>query len=153
MSSISDDIINGLDKSTDFTAKLSKLLHIPSNRIKSLTEPLGLKDYMNLSKAVDEEDPESAKRILLTGYTKLDDISKKLISEYTSIGSTGTTKAASAGNIKGNNDTTPEEPVNPKSKEDDADDETSQAIDKIAKSPEFAKIVKFADIVAKNKKQ
>ena len=104
MSSISDDIINGLDKSTDFTAKLSKLLHIPSNKIKSLTEPLGLKDYMNLSKAVDEEDPESAKRILLTGYTKLDDISKKLISEYTSIGSTSTTKAASAGNIKGNND-------------------------------------------------
>ena len=79
MSSISDDIINGLDKSTDFTAKLSKLVHLPANKIKSLTEPLGLKDYMSLTKAVDEEDPEGARRILLTGFNKLDPAIQKLI--------------------------------------------------------------------------
>jgi len=79
MSSISDDIINGLDKSTEFTAKLSKLVHLPANKIKSLTEPLGLKDYMSLTKAVDEEDPEGAKRILLTGFNKLDPDTQKLI--------------------------------------------------------------------------
>ena len=79
MSSISDDIINGLDKSTDFTAKLSKLVHLPANKIKSLTEPLGLKDYMSLTKAVDEEDPEGARRILLTGFNKLDPDTQKLI--------------------------------------------------------------------------
>ena len=79
MSSISDDIINGLDKSTDFTDKLSKLVHLPTNKIKSLTEPLGLKDYMSLTKAVDEEDPEGARRILLTGFNKLDPAIQKLI--------------------------------------------------------------------------
>ena len=145
--SIKDDIINGLDKSGEFTDKLSKLVHLPRSVVKSLTEPLGLKDYMSLTKAVDEEDPESAKRVLLdVGYAKLDSVAQKILSEYTSKGSTSTTNSKSAGNRMGDNDTGPEEKPEPA-----VDDETKYALNKIA--DKSAEIVQFADIVAKNKKK
>ena len=106
--SIKDDIINGLDKSGEFTDKLSKLVHLPRSVVKSLTEPLGLKDYMSLTKAVDEEDPESAKEILQSGFDQLDDIAKTLLDEYTSKASTSSKNVASAGNTAGNTSTKPE---------------------------------------------
>ena len=147
--SLKDDIINGLDKSTEFTDKLSKLVHLPTTVVKSLTEPLGLKDYMSLSKAVDEEDPESAKKILLdVGYSKLDKTTQKLLSEVTSKGSTRVAASPSAGNKDGKNDTTPNQD---QESEPAVDDETKDAINKIA--DKSAEIVQFADIVAKNKKK
>ena len=62
--SLKDDILNRIDDPKAFTNQISKLVHLPTSVVKSLTEPLGLKDYMNLAKAVDEQDPESAKEIL-----------------------------------------------------------------------------------------
>tara|TARA_Y100000590_G_scaffold459779_1_gene617671 strand:- start:1085 stop:1540 length:456 start_codon:yes stop_codon:yes gene_type:complete len=145
--SLKDDIINGLDKSTEFTDRLSKLVHLPRSVVKSLTEPLGLKDYMSLSKAVDEEDPESAKKILLdVGFSKLDNTTQKLLSEYSSKGSTKAGASQSAGNRDGRNDTDPEEKPEPA-----VDDDTKDAINKIA--DKSAEIVQFADIVAKNNKK
>ena len=145
--SIKDDIINGLDRSTEFTDKVSKLVHMPTSVVKSLTEPLGLKDYMNLAKAVDEEDPESAKKILLDiGYPQLDDIAKKVLGEYNSKGSTKSGSNPSAGNRMGDTNTEPEDKPEP-----EIDDQTKDAIDKIA--DKSAEIVQFADIVAKNKKK
>ena len=145
--SLKDDIINGITKSTDFTDQVSKLVHMPSSVVKSLTEPLGLKDYMNLAKAVDEEDPESAKKILLdVGYAQLDDVTKKILGEYSSKGATKTGANPSAGNRMGDTDTEPEQKPEPA-----VDDETKDAINKIA--DKSAEIVQFADIVAKNKKK
>jgi|TARA_B100001094_G_C18182598_1_gene801812 hypothetical protein len=144
--SIKDDIINGLDRSTEFTDKVSKLVHMPTSVVKSLTEPLGLKDYMNLAKAVDEEDPESAKKILLDiGFPQLDDVAKKVLGEYTSKGTVKPSGTSSAGSRTGDTDTSPEDKPEP-----EIDDKTKDAIDKIA--DKSAEIVQFADIVAKNKK-
>ena len=144
--SIKDDIINGLDKSGEFTDKLSKLVHLPRSVVKSLTEPLGLKDYMNLTKAGDEEDPEGAKKILLdVGYSRLDSVSQKILAEYTSKGERRTGQSTSTANTDGNTNTEPEE------KPEEDDDEMKNAINKIA--DKSAEIVQFADIVAKNNKK
>ena len=169
--SLKDDILNQLDDPKAFTNQVSKLVHLPTSVVKSLTEPLGLKDYMNLAKAVDEEDPESAKEILQSGYNQLDDISRQIIDEvnvtqafkqgYTS--KTVSKNTASAGNIKGNTSTEPNptqgtQGTQQSSKDQaqqmmkDVNKEISGSIKKLQNDPEFAKIVKFADIVAKNKK-
>ena len=91
--SLKDDIINGIDDPKTFTNQVSKLVHMPTSVVKSLTEPLGLRDYMNLAKAVDEEDPESAKEILMSGYEQLDDVVKSILDEYTSSTSVSSTKS------------------------------------------------------------
>jgi len=169
--SLKDDILNTIDDPKAFTNQVSKLVHLPTSVVKSLTEPLGLKDYMNLAKAVDEEDPESAKEILQSGYNQLDDISRQIIDEvnvtqafkqgYTS--KTVSKNTASAGNIKGNTSTEPNptqgtQGTQQSSKDQaqqmmkDVNKEISGSIKKLQNDPEFAKIVKFADIVAKNKK-
>ena len=170
--SLKDDILNTIDDPKAFTNQVSKLVHLPTNVVKSLTEPLGLRDYMNLAKAVDEEDPESAKEILQSGFDQLDDVAKTLLDEYTSKASTSSKNVASAGNTAGNTSTKPEptqgttttEPT--KTTQDtqgsastqadkmqkDVDKEVAGSIKKLQKDPEFAKIIKFADIVAKNKK-
>ena len=100
--SLKDDILNTIDDPKAFTNQVSKLVHMPTSVVKSLTEPLGLKDYMNLAKAVDEEDPESAKEILQSGFDQLDDVAKTLLDEYTSKASTSSKNVASAGNTDGN---------------------------------------------------
>jgi len=169
--SLKDDILNTIDDPKAFTNQVSKLVHLPTSVVKSLTEPLGLKDYMNLAKAVDEEDPESAKEILQSGFDQLDDVAKKLLDEYTS--KTVSKNTASAGNIKGNTTVAPKtttgtektqgtqtaqqtSKVQAKDQAKDmmknVDKEISGSIKKLQKDPEFAKIVQFADIVAKNKK-
>lgn len=79
--SLKDDILNTIDDPKAFTNKVSSLVHMPTSVVKSLTEPLGLKDYMNLAKAIDEEDPESAKRILMSGYKNLDEESREKLNE------------------------------------------------------------------------
>tara|TARA_B100001057_G_scaffold364173_1_gene366950 strand:- start:2056 stop:2586 length:531 start_codon:yes stop_codon:yes gene_type:complete len=175
--SLKDDILNKIDDPKAFTNQVSKLVHLPTNLVKSLTEPLGLKDYMNLAKAVDEQDPESAKEILQSGYNRLDDIAQQLVDEnsiaqafkqgYTS--KTVSKNTASAGNIKGNTSTEPKstqgtqgtqstQDTKQASKDTaqnmmkNVDKEISGSIKKLQNDPEFAKIIKFADIVAKNKK-
>jgi len=165
--SLKDDILNTMDDPKQFTNRISKLVHMPASVVKSLTEPLGLKDYMNLAKAVDEEDPESAKRILLSGYDQLDDVVKDLLDEYTS--KTVSKNTASAGNTKGNTTVAPKtttgtektqgtQSTQQASKDQakdmmkNVDKEISGSIKKLQKDPEFAKIVQFADIIAKNKK-
>jgi len=177
--SLKDDILNTIDDPKAFTNQVSKLVHMPTSVVKSLTEPLGLRDYMNLAKAVDEEDPESAKSILLSGYDQLDDVVKQILDEYTS--KTVSKNTASAGNIQGNTDTAPkttqgtqdtqktqgtqdtqktqgtqgtQSTSNDQAKDmmKNVDKEVSNSIKKLQNNPEFAKIVKFADIVAKNKK-
>ena len=175
MSSIKDDILNRMDNPGEFTDQVSKLVHMPTSVVKSLTEPLGLKDYMNLAKAVDEEDPESAKEILQSGFDQLDDIAKTLLDEYTSKASTSSKNTASAGNTGGNTTIKPTTTQSTQSTQDtqgtkdtqdtqgsastqadkmqkDVDKEVAGSIKKLQKDPEFAKIIKFADIVAKNKK-
>ena len=168
--SLKDDILNTMDDPKAFTNQVSKLVHMPTSVVKSLTEPLGLKDYMNLAKAVDEQDPESAKEILQSGFDQLDDVAKTLLDEYTS--KTVSKNTASAGNIQGNTDTAPKttqgtqdtqktqgtQDTQSTSKDQakdmmkNVDKEVSNSIKKLQNNPEFAKIVKFADIVAKNKK-
>jgi len=169
--SLKDDILNTMDDPKAFTNQVSKLVHMPTSVVKSLTEPLGLKDYMNLAKAVDEQDPESAKEILQSGFDQLDDITQQLIDEvnvsqafkqgYTS--KTVSKNTASAGNIKGNTTVEPkstqgtqgtQSTSNDQAKDmmKNVDKEVSNSIKKLQNNPEFAKIVKFADIVAKNKK-
>jgi hypothetical protein len=168
--SLKDDILNTMDDPKAFTNQISKLVHMPTRVIKSLTEPLGLKDYMNLAKAVDEQDPESAKKILQSGFEQLDDVAKTLLDEYTS--KTVSKNTASAGNTRGNTDTAPKttqgtqdtqktqgtQDTQSTSKDQakdmmkNVDKEVSNSIKKLQNNPEFAKIVKFADIVAKNKK-
>ena len=168
--SLKDDILNTIDDPKAFTNQVSKLVHMPTSVVKSLTEPLGLKDYMNLAKAVDEQDPESAKEILQSGFEQLDDVAKTLLDEYTS--KTVSKNTASAGNIQGNTDTAPKttqgtqdtqktqgtQDTQSTSKDQakdmmkNVDKEVSNSIKKLQNNPEFAKIVKFADIVAKNKK-
>lgn len=168
--SLKDDILNRIDDPKAFTNQISKLVHLPTSVVKSLTEPLGLKDYMNLAKAVDEQDPESAKEILQSGFEQLDDIAKTLLDEYTS--KTVAKNTASAGNTRGNTDTEPKQTQGTQSTttseptqttqgsastqankmQKDVDKEISGSIKKLQKDPEFAKIIKFADIVAKNKK-
>ena len=168
--SLKDDILNTMDDPKAFTNQVSKLVHMPTSVVKSLTEPLGLKDYMNLAKAVDEQDPESAKEILQSGFEQLDDVAKTLLDEYTS--KTVSKNTASAGNIQGNTDTAPKttqgtqdtqktqgtQDTQSTSKDQakdmmkNVDKEVSNSIKKLQNNPEFAKIVKFADIVAKNKK-
>ncbi len=170
--SLKDDILNTIDDPKAFTNQISKLVHLPTSVVKSLTEPLGLKDYMNLAKAVDEEDPESAKEILQSGYDQLDDVVKTLLDEYTSKASTSGKNVASAGNTDGNTTIKPNTTQPTQSTQDtqgtkdtqgsastqadkmqkDVDKEISGSIKKLQKDPEFAKIIKFADIVAKNKK-
>ena len=173
--SLKDDILNTIDDPKAFTNQVSKLVHMPTSVVKSLTEPLGLKDYMNLAKAVDEEDPESAKEILQSGFDQLDDVAKTVLDEYTSKASTSSKNVASAGNTDGNTTvkSTTTQPTQPtQSTQDtqgtkdtqgsastqadkmqkDVDKEISGSIKKLQKDPEFAKIIKFADIVAKNKK-
>ena len=170
--SLKDDILNTIDDPKAFTNQISKLVHLPTSVVKSLTEPLGLKDYMNLAKAVDEEDPESAKEILQSGYDQLDDVVKTLLDEYTSKASTSGKNVASAGNTDGNTTIKPNTTQSTQSTQDtqgtkdtqgsastqadkmqkDVDKEISGSIKKLQKDPEFAKIIKFADIVAKNKK-
>ena len=170
--SLKDDILNTIDDPKAFTNQVSKLVHMPTSVVKSLTEPLGLKDYMNLAKAVDEEDPESAKEILQSGYDQLDDVVKTLLDEYTSKASTSGKNVASAGNTDGNTTIKPNTTQPTQSTQDtqgtkdtqgsastqadkmqkDVDKEISGSIKKLQKDPEFAKIIKFADIVAKNKK-
>jgi hypothetical protein len=169
--SLKDDILNTIDDPKAFTNKVSNLVHMPTNVVKSLTEPLGLKDYMNLAKAVDEEDPESAKRILLSGYNQLDDAVKIVLDEYTSKTSTRSKNVASAGNTDGNTtiksktsqgtqptkdtqttqDTQKTATDQAKTMVKNVDKEVSKSIKKLQNDPEFAKIIKFADIVAKNK--
>lgn len=168
--SLKDDILNRIDDPKAFTNQISKLVHLPTSVVKSLTEPLGLKDYMNLAKAVDEQDPESAKEILQSGFEQLDDVAKTLLDEYTS--KTVAKNTASAGNTRGNTDTEPKQTQGTQSTttseptqttqgsastqankmQKDVDKEISGSIKKLQKDPEFAKIIKFADIVAKNKK-
>lgn len=165
--SLKDDILNTMDDPKAFTNQVSKLVHLPTSVVKSLTEPLGLKDYMNLAKAVDEQDPESAKEILQSGFDQLDDVAKTLLDEYTS--KTVSKNTASAGNTRGNTDTQPkttqgtqdtqktqgtQSTSNDQTKDmmKNVDKEVSKSIKKLQNDPEFAKIVKFADIVAKNKK-
>ena len=168
--SLKDDILNRIDDPKAFTNQISKLVHLPTSVVKSLTEPLGLKDYMNLAKAVDEQDPESAKEILQSGFEQLDDVAKTLLDEYTS--KTVAKNTASAGNTRGNTDTEPKQTQGTQSTttseptqttqgsastqankmQKDVDNEISGSIKKLQKDPEFAKIIKFADIVAKNKK-
>ena len=165
--SLKDDILNTMDDPKAFTNQVSKLVHMPTSVVKSLTEPLGLRDYMNLAKAVDEEDPESAKEILQSGFDQLDDVAKTLLDEYTS--KTVSKNTASAGNTRGNTDTAPkttqgtqntqktqgtQSTSNDQAKDmkKNVDKEVSKSIKKLQNNPEFAKIVKFADIVAKNKK-
>lgn len=165
--SLKDDILNTMDDPKAFTNQVSKLVHLPTSVVKSLTEPLGLKDYMNLAKAVDEQDPESAKEILQSGFDQLDDVAKTLLDEYTS--KTVSKNTASAGNTRGNTDTAPnttqgtqdtqktqgtQSTSNDQTKDmmKNVDKEVSKSIKKLQNDPEFAKIVKFADIVAKNKK-
>lgn len=171
--SLKDDILNTIDDPKAFTNQVSKLVHMPTSVVKSLTEPLGLRDYMNLAKAVDEEDPESAKSILLSGYDQLDDVVKQILDEYTS--KTVTKNTASAGNTQGNTNTQPKTTQSTQgtqgtqstqSTQDtqktssgqadkmikNVDKEISGSIKKLQKDPEFAKIVQFADIIAKNKK-
>ena len=170
--SLKDDILNTIDDPKAFTNQVSKLVHLPTNVVKSLTEPLGLRDYMNLAKAVDEEDPESAKEILQSGFDQLDDVAKTLLDEYTSKASTSSKNIPSAGNTDGNTSTKPEptqgtqptkttqttqdtqgsEPTQANKMQKDVDKEVAGSIKKLQKDPEFAKIIKFADIVAKNKK-
>lgn len=165
--SLKDDILNTMDDPKAFTNQVSKLVHMPTSVVKSLTEPLGLKDYMNLAKAVDEQDPESAKEILQSGFEQLDDVTKTLLDEYTS--KTVSKNTASAGNTQGNTNTAPKttqgtqdtqktQSTQPTSKDQakdmmkNVDKEVSNSIKKLQNNPEFAKIVQFADIVAKNKK-
>ena len=168
--SLKDDILNRIDDPKAFTNQVSKLVHLPTSVVKSLTEPLGLKDYMNLAKAVDEQDPESAKEILQSGFEQLDDVAKTLLDEYTS--KTVAKNTASAGNTRGNTDTEPKQTQGTQSTttseptqttqgsastqankmQKDVDNEITGSIKKLQKDPEFAKIIKFADIVAKNKK-
>ena len=176
--SLKDDILNTIDDPKAFTNQVSKLVHMPTSVVKSLTEPLGLRDYMNLAKAVDEEDPESAKEILLSGYEQLDDVVKSILDEYTGSTSISSTKAKnvpSAGNTSGNTttqtkptqgtqgtnttqDTKPTQGTQGSAStqadkmQKDVDKEISGSIKKLQNDPEFAKIIKFADIVAKNKK-
>ena len=173
--SLKDDILNTIDDPKAFTNQVSRLVHLPTSVVKSLTEPLGLRDYMNLAKAVDEEDPESAKEILQSGFDQLDDVAKTLLDEYTSKANTSSKNVPSAGNTAGNTSTKPQstqsttttEPTKTtKPTQDtqgsastqadkmqkDVDKEISGSIKKLQKDPEFAKIIKFADIVAKNKK-
>lgn len=170
--SLKDDILNTIDDPKAFTNQVSKLVHMPTSVVKSLTEPLGLKDYMNLAKAVDEEDPESAKEILQSGFDQLDDVAKTLLDEYTSKASTSSKNVASAGNTDGNTtvkstttqptqstqdtqgtkDTQGSASTQADKMQKDVDKEISGSIKKLQKDPEFAKIIKFADIVAKNKK-
>ena len=170
--SLKDDILNTIDDPKAFTNQISKLVHLPTSVVKSLTEPLGLKDYMNLAKAVDEEDPESAKEILQSGYDQLDDVVKTLLDEYTSKASTSGKNVASAGNTDGNTTIKPNTTQPTQSTQDtqgtkdtqgsastqadkmqkDVDKEISGSKIKLQKDPELAKIIKFADIVAKNKK-
>ena len=170
--SLKDDILNTIDDPKAFTNQVSKLVHLPTNVVKSLTEPLGLRDYMNLAKAVDEEDPESAKEILQSGFDQLDDVAKTLLDEYTSKASTSSKNIPSAGNTDGNTSTKPEptqgtQPTKTtqttqdtqgsastqaNKMQKDVDKEVAGSIKKLQKDPEFAKIIKFADIVAKNKK-
>ena len=170
--SLKDDILNRMDNPGEFTNQVSKLVHMPASVVKSLTEPLGLKDYMNLAKAVDEEDPESAKEILQSGFDQLDDIAKTLLDEYTSKASTSSKNTSSAGNTDGNTNTKPTTTQGTQGTQDtqgtkdtqgsastqadkmqkDVDKEVAGSIEKLQKDPEFAKIIKFADIVAKNKK-
>ena len=170
--SLKDDILNTMDNPRELTNQVSKLVHMPTSVVKSLTEPLGLKDYMNLAKAVDEEDPESAKEILQSGFDQLDDIAKTLLDEYTSKASTSSKNTASAGNTDGNTTIKPTTTQSTQSTQDtqgtkdtqgsastqadkmqkDVDKEVAGSIKKLQKDPEFAKIIKFADIVAKNKK-
>ena len=170
--SLKDDILNRMDNPGEFTNQVSKLVHMPASVVKSLTEPLGLKDYMNLAKAVDEEDPESAKEILQSGFDQLDDVAKTLLDEYTSKASTSSKNTSSAGNTDGNTNTKPTTTQGTQGTQDtqgtkdtqgsastqadkmqkDVDKEVAGSIEKLQKDPEFAKIIKFADIVAKNKK-
>lgn len=173
--SLKDDILNKIDDPKSFTNQVSKLVHMPTSVVKSLTEPLGLGDYMNLAKAVDEEDPESAKEILLSGYEQLDDVVKDILDEYTSKTSTASKNVASAGNTSGNTSTKPQQTQSTQSTQgtqstqsttDTQGSASTQAdkmtkgvdkavagsIEKLQKDPEFAKIIKFADLVAKNKK-
>lgn len=175
--SLKDDILNTIDDPKAFTNQVSKLVHMPTSVVKSLTEPLGLRDYMNLAKAVDEEDPESAKKILLSGYDQLDDSAKNILDEYTgSTGSSSKTMKAnspSAGNTRGNTTIEPKatqgtQPTQPtqgtqstanQNTQDkandmmkDVDKKIAGSIKKLQNDPEFANIIKFADIIAKNKK-
>ena len=170
--SLKDDILNTIDDPKAFTNQVSKLVHLPTSVVKSLTEPLGLKDYMNLAKAVDEQDPESAKEILQSGFDQLDDVAKTLLDEYTSKASTSSKNVASAGNTDGNTtikstttqptqstqdtqgtkDTQGSASTQADKMQKDIDKEVAGSIKKLQKDPEFAKIIKFADIVAKNKK-
>ena len=170
--SLKDDILNTMDDPKAFTNQVSKLVHMPTSVVKSLTEPLGLRDYMNLAKAVDEQDPESAKEILQSGFDQLDDVAKTLLDEYTSKASTSSKNIPSAGNTDGNTSTKPEptqgtQPTKTtqttqdtqgsastqaNKMQKDVDKEVAGSIKKLQKDPEFAKIIKFADIVAKNKK-
>ena len=171
--SLKDDILNTIDDPKAFTNQVSRLVHMPTSVVKSLTEPLGLKDYMNLAKAVDEEDPESAREILMSGYDQLEDVVKTMLDEYTS--KTAKSNPASAGNTKGNTtiqskptqgtqgtqaSTQPSKPNNAQDNAQDKADDMMKDVDKkiagsikkLQNDPEFANIIKFADIVAKNKK-
>tara|TARA_B100001094_G_scaffold60035_1_gene55540 strand:- start:23313 stop:23834 length:522 start_codon:yes stop_codon:yes gene_type:complete len=172
--SLKDDILNTIDDPKAFTNQVSNLVHMPTSVVKSLTEPLGLRDYMNLAKAVDEEDPESAKQILQSGFDRLDDDTKTLLDEYSVADAfkqgykskTVSKNTASAGNIQGNTSTEPKSTQGTQgtqgtkqASKDQAQDmmknvdkEISGSIKKLQNDPEFAKIIKFADIVAKNKK-
>tara|TARA_B100001057_G_scaffold1106_1_gene1080 strand:- start:7219 stop:7734 length:516 start_codon:yes stop_codon:yes gene_type:complete len=170
--SIKDDIINKIDDPNAFTNQVSNLVHMPASVVKSLTEPLGLRDYMNLSKAVDEEDPESAKEILFSGYENLDDSVKNMLDEYTSKTSTASKNVPSAGNTDGNTTMKTNKTQGTQSTQPTQDTNTTQgsastqadkmtkdvdkdiagSIKKLQNDPNFAKIIKFADIVAKNKK-
>ena len=42
--SLKDDILNTIDDPKAFTNQVSKLVHMPTSVVKSLTEPLGLRD-------------------------------------------------------------------------------------------------------------
>ena len=41
--SLKDDILNTIDDPKAFTNQVSKLVHMPTSVVKSLTEPLGLR--------------------------------------------------------------------------------------------------------------
>ena len=117
----------------------------------------------------------SVKLLNYIGFDQLDDIAKTLLDEYTSKASTSSKNTASAGNTDGNTTIKPTTTQSTQSTQDtqgtkdtqdtqgsastqadkmqkDVDKEVAGSIKKLQKDPEFAKIIKFADIVAKNKK-
>ena len=107
-----------------------------------------------------------------SGFEQLDDVAKTLLDEYTSKANTSSKNVPSAGNTGGNTTIKPTTTQPTQSTQDTqgtkdtqgsattqadkmtkgVDKAVASSIQKLQKDPEFAKIIKFADLVAKNKK-